>query len=626
METGFTSLSASNIQDALGNKLATGTLEVLPTDTNDHPLAGSCNGVLLTTAASVSITNGALPPNTQIPISASCNPENLCFRLTVKNANGSTLMTIPLVQPTGAGLDLDTLSIPSNPPLRLIQKGDQGIPGPTGSPGNFGPVVKTCYQLGCAMDGVTDDQAIINAFLAGASSASPRVLLVDGWMAVSKVVLSPNGYTSIIGMGDTTGFHLLTGAYSDVIALGYNTTTDPGAPAPAVTAQDVLLANFRIDGNRAGQHGNWNGTWTFGINITSCNNVRIQNVSVEHASTYSIRVGNVSKVLISGCRLMPFLDNETVSATNTDGIHVNGPSEDVIISDCYFRTGDDSIALNCPEGYSGSIQRVSIFNCTLNQSQTGVRIYALSSNTATGIINQITVRGLTGSVNVAAFIMGLEVARTLNAVDSMRNISISGVNISGPRFMLVSDNIGEMSISDCTWSEAAFSAGFIQAWFNNTTWSNVSIRNIRFLRDSLGNSQSSVVDTVTMTQTSGQAISVLQLYIAGVSIEDLGSGTTPHDYAQIPVLNLSTGTFIAQLTTADLSLRFGYILSVSGNPATVAQYPTFVSTIASTDLLKMQAIPDAQAYVGTLYYSLDHGNALSVNINGTRSTITTTSH
>ena len=58
----------------------------------------------------------------------------------------------------------------------------------------------------------------------------------------------------------------------------------------------------------------------------------------------------------------------------TDGQHFDGPANDITIQDCDFKTGDDSIALNAPEGYSGNISRVSVTGCTFD-SWSLMRIY-----------------------------------------------------------------------------------------------------------------------------------------------------------------------------------------------------------------------------------------------------------
>ncbi len=88
--------------------------------------------------------------------------------------------------------------------------------------------------------------------------------------------------------------------------------------------------------------------WYFGINLMNLNDIVIENVVVVNTPAYHIRLSNVGNVEVSGCVLRSV-------GTNTDGLHFDGPANDISISNCEFFCGDDAIALNCPEGYTGSI-------------------------------------------------------------------------------------------------------------------------------------------------------------------------------------------------------------------------------------------------------------------------------
>ena len=253
----------------------------------------------------------------------------------------------------------------------------------------------------------------------------------------------------------------------------------------------------------------------------------------------------------------------------------------------------------------------------VNGSQTFCRLYANSATADTsGLLNEVTIANVTGIVNIAAFVVGLESDRTLTSLDAIRNVTISNVSISAQRWMLISDHIGSLAVDGCTWSEATpNSVGMFQAWHNAVTVSNLSVRNCRLLRDSLGNSQTYIVDSVSMGV--GGSLRILQLNIHGFSIEDIGAGSTPHDYANLSMFNLGSSSSMSQINSSGNSLRFGSLLLINGASATAAQYRSTVSTIASTDLLHMAPIPDACAYVGTMFYSTDADGALSVNNNGT---------
>ncbi len=82
-------------------------------------------------------------------------------------------------------------------------------------------------------------------------------------------------------------------------------------------------------------------------------NIVIDNVVVVNTAAYHIRLSNVGNISVSGCVMQS-------KGPSTDGLHFDGPANDITIANCSFKTDDDSIALNCPEGYSGNISRVAV--------------------------------------------------------------------------------------------------------------------------------------------------------------------------------------------------------------------------------------------------------------------------
>ena len=77
----------------------------------------------------------------------------------------------------------------------------------------------------------------------------------------------------------------------------------------------------------------------------------IENLAVVNTCAYHIRLSNVGHASVSGCVLQS-------EGPNTDGIHVDGPANDIAVSNCNITTDDDAIAFNCPEGESGDISRL----------------------------------------------------------------------------------------------------------------------------------------------------------------------------------------------------------------------------------------------------------------------------
>lgn len=132
ISAGYVSLTASNIADAYGNKLPAGSLEALVTDNNDCPLVvaagGTGSAVTPETFAPLAITNGALPPGSQVLDTSDTKPPNCCIRLTVKDADGKIIRVMRRVQTsTGVTLNLDAYQPQTDDQVKkLIVAGPQG--------------------------------------------------------------------------------------------------------------------------------------------------------------------------------------------------------------------------------------------------------------------------------------------------------------------------------------------------------------------------------------------------------------------------------------------------------------------------------------------------------------------
>jgi len=310
-------------------------------------------------------------------------------------------------------------------------------------------------EIGCALDcdlrngrnkhtggGATDDGPRINAAMAGATSDNPITLIIDGSALISGLFLPAAGHWSIAGLGCGTGFFVKTGANNDAIHNGPPNAAvpfDPGPPAPA-RGMNVSLSNFTVNGNQGnGFDGNSTSgmrfgsteAWYCGINLMNLDNITIEKVVVVNNPAYHMRLSNVGHVAVSGCVMKS-------RGTHTDGVHFDGPANDITISNCYFATDDDSIALNCPEGYSGNISRVAVSDCTFN-SFSLMRLYTTNGSPAKFSIDTVTVSNCSGTLAEAAFFIGLSNGSLPNSIVSL---TISDCNLAAPTILGVAENFG----------------------------------------------------------------------------------------------------------------------------------------------------------------------------------------
>lgn len=312
-------------------------------------------------------------------------------------------------------------------------------------------------EIGCALDcnlsdgtnkhtggAATDDGPRINAAMAGASAQNPITLIIDGSALISGLFLPAAGHWSIAGLGCGTGFFVKRGTNNDGIhngGPGAAIPFDPGPPAPP-RGQNVSLSNFTVNGNQGdGRRGDSTSGLPRGnsqalfcsIDLMNLDNVRIENVVVVNSPAFHFRLTNVGNVTVTGCVMHS-------QGLGTDGLHFDGPANDITIENCDFKTGDDSIALNAPEGYSGNISRVSVTNCTFD-SWSLMRIYTTYGSPIRDQVDSVTVSGCSGRLDEAAFLIGLSAG---SVPDSVATLTVSDCNLIAPTILGVAENFGDI--------------------------------------------------------------------------------------------------------------------------------------------------------------------------------------
>ena len=168
----------------------------------------------------------------------------------------------------------------------------------------------------------------------------------------------------LVGSTDSADYdpahpHLLWGEDADNFSL-----TGPGTIDGSGTAFfDTLVAEGR----------NWDPRrWRPEPFIRlSGQNLRLTDFSLVNSPAHCLDITDARFVFIRGLRI----DNDYRSP-NTDGIDLRRTS-DVMISDCYIRTGDDAI---CLKANDGPVERVTITNCVLSSDDAAVKLGTGSSD------------------------------------------------------------------------------------------------------------------------------------------------------------------------------------------------------------------------------------------------------
>jgi hypothetical protein len=253
-------------------------------------------------------------------------------------------------------------------------------------------------RIGCVSDAnletgtfITDNSAAINRVLALASPTNPIKLIIDGAYGATALDVG-HGNVTIEGLGTGTGFvNTRRKEGSDVIAnASTRTYFDRGTIAPV--GGHVLIANLTINGARPDSdriRAN-----AMSIHLENLVDVRIIGCNLIEIDAYAVELAACSQYLVDGCGFWGAAPVEKPSwGSGQAGVQVEGADSFGTVTNCYFHTHDDGVAINLGEnaltssppvnGASGRNHIVS--NCHFDACLNAIRYYA-GSQSASGLV------------------------------------------------------------------------------------------------------------------------------------------------------------------------------------------------------------------------------------------------
>jgi hypothetical protein len=480
--------------------------------------------------------------------------------------------------------------------------------------GNTSPYTRTATSLGATTDGFADASGVLNAFLATASSSNPIELVLDGFV-LANLVISPNGYTTIRGLGHGTGI-IISDPTQDVLRIGAYTPTTGGSgdsegaynsTLPARSTVNICLRDFTV--NAGGQveaainqpvtgavaHA------TYGVMLTSCSDVMIDNLYwPTNGFAYCLCLSNVDHVRVTNCIF-------NTGGTLHDGIHIDGPSNDIAISNCDITTGDDAIALNAPEGYGGDISRVTITNCRFFNSLSVMRIYtsldpAYMPTNNVHKVRDVVISNCSGFISGICFGLGIEGAglTSTSDVDQIQDFSISNCTFSAPtNLMRVRDNIGSISLSGVKFIPTSTNPIFDLGGYGV---GELSLTDFTVLRNPDGNA---ACDVILVSGT----VDKLSLIHCRVTDEEGSSYTAMSSWVN------NAGT-VSNLRLEAVDMTHMAALTAGSS------WTGFTTVKGSGVLGTCVQIPDANMDNNALYLSSNDSGAPSIKVSGTAKRLT----
>ncbi len=352
-----------------------------------------------------------------------------------------------------------------------------------------------------------DDTAALNAFLLSATANTPVHLIQDIGSSVTGVQFPAGGHVTIECSGWDAGFFIAAGSNAHGIrnvpaVNGYSGPGTPGTPG-----SNVEIRNCRINGNRGdGTTGNStsgdarkapNGNWLFGIYLDNLTHVRLIHNWIYDAPTFGILCNACKDAVFDGNKL-----DAPSRVINQDGIHVDGPSSQIRISNNWCGTPDDCIAMNAAEGYGGTIDGVAVMNSQCVDCLTAYRQLSNESGAATNAaVKNVTISNYAGTLADSYGVVGValrlgEVYSGSKAPDVMQSVVASNLSFSSASanaYMIeVNDNLGVLEVNGLTWHSPR-GANALMNFGNSTlgkspaTVSSVSLRGIHIMRTTAGN-------------------------------------------------------------------------------------------------------------------------------------------
>lgn len=192
------------------------------------------------------------------------------------------------------------------------------------------------------------------------------------------VYFPPGDYvTGTIQIGDNVTLYLEAG-----VTIRGSKNREDYLHESLIYAENSVNVSIRgrgtIDGNGTSFWKREKGRWVTGdwrpsrlMLFIKCDNLMLEDVTIQNSPSWTIHPIDCNRVTIRGISILNGIYED--DGPNTDGINPDGCTN-VRISDCFIRTGDDSIVLKCTRGSNQICRNITVTNCVLITTETALKI------------------------------------------------------------------------------------------------------------------------------------------------------------------------------------------------------------------------------------------------------------
>jgi len=123
------------------------------------------------------------------------------------------------------------------------------------------------------------------------------------------------------------------------------------------------------------------------IFFQNCRRLRLDDITVRNSPCWTISINSSRDIRVDHL----LIDNNPV-VPNNDGIHFCS-SQDIVVSDCIIRAGDDCLAFTGITNWDGICERIVVTNCSLQAKSAGVRLGHLASKIRNAVFSNLVISG-----------------------------------------------------------------------------------------------------------------------------------------------------------------------------------------------------------------------------------------
>lgn len=215
--------------------------------------------------------------------------------------------------------------------------------------------------------------------------------------------------------------------------------------------KNIAIIGGTWDANNSKNPSKWlsDGGTATAMFFSGVENLTVKPRMIKDSQTYSFWACNVKNLLVEGGEV--YQSGDYVPSTNRDGIHVQGPSEDIVIKNWKIRSFDDCVAINGDDvnqgnfSTNGTIKNALIENIEMNNCKTGIRLMSVTNR-----FDDVTVRNIKGAsrtniVSIGSYALGPSDFGKLK----LENINVECIE-GAPYLIHVNGQIDDLEIKEFT--------------------------------------------------------------------------------------------------------------------------------------------------------------------------------